>query len=200
MALNGRALFVASTGVLFVWSGIKGWSILGTIGDAITGKKPNQAVSYPLSIAPPSSPGNSSGGTPVGGVGGLAALAVQYVGHAYRFGGAPGPDGSKPWDCSSFVNWVVSVKAGLAIPGNGPGKYRGNSHGPTTGVWAVWTGMQSVKRADLQAGDIVVWATHMGIATDNTHYVSAHSPAKGTTVTTIPDHGDLGPIVRMGRL
>src|ERR1700755_1370504 len=156
MALNGRALTAMGLESPLVWSGIKGWSVLATIGDVITGSKPNAPVSYPLSIG-----GNSASGT--GSASGIAGIAQQYVGHAYLFGGAPGKDGSKPWDCSSFVNYVVGVKANLAIPGNGPGQYDGTTHGPTTGVWAIWTGMSSVKRADVQAGDIIVWGTHMGI-------------------------------------
>ena len=195
MPLNGRALFVTGAGVLFVWSGMRGWSVLATIGDVITGKKPNEPVSIPLST-PGNAGANSTGGA---GSSGLVGIAMQYVGHAYLFGGAPGKDGSKPWDCSSFVNYVVGVKAGLAIPGNAPGRYDGTSHGPTTGVWAIWTGMTSVSRANVQPGDIIVWGSHMGIATSNSQYISAHSPAERTTVTNIPTSG-LGPIVRIGRL
>lgn len=194
MPLNGRALFIAGAGLTFVWSGIKGWSVLGTAADILTGKKPNQNVAYPLST--PGAAGTQGVG---GSASGLAGIALQYQGHAYLFGGAPGSDGSRPWDCSSFVNYVVGVKAGLAIPGYGPGKYDGSSHGPTTMQWAVWTGMSTVSRANVQSGDIIVWADHMGIATDNSNYISAHSPAERTTVTNIPTSG-LGPIVRIGRM
>lgn len=197
MPLNGRAMFVAGTGVLFVWSGIRGWSILGTLGDVITGNRPNQPVSYPLSIIPKGSDSASADTTP--GAGGIVGIAEQYIGHAYLFGGAPGKDGSQPWDCSSFVNFVVAVKMGKAIPGNAPGKYDGTSHGPPTGMWAVWTGMNTVSRADVQAGDILVWPGHMGIATSNTQYISAHSPKEKTTITNIPTSG-LGPLIRIGRL
>lgn len=196
MPINGRALAVASTGVLFIWSGVRGWSVLATIGDIVTGKKPNEPVLYPLEVGPKGSTGTATG---TGTTTGLAGIATQYVGHAYVFGGAPGKDGSRPWDCSSFVNWIVSVKAGLAIPGYGPGKYDGSTHGPTTTQWAIWTGMGTVTRANVQAGDILVWPGHMGIATSNSQYVSAHSPAEGTTVTNIPTSG-LGPLVRIGRL
>jgi cell wall-associated NlpC family hydrolase len=196
MTVNGRALTALSTGILFVWSGIRGWSVLSTIGDVVTGVKPNESVSYPLSVGPPQTAGAAVG---TGNATGLAAIALAYQGHAYHFGGAPGRDGSRPWDCSSFVNFVVAVKAGMAIPGNSAGTYNGTTHGPTTGVWAIWTGMSTVKRADVQSGDILVWGSHMGIATDNSHYISAHSPAKGTTVTGIPTTG-LGPLVRIGRL
>lgn len=171
--------------------------MLGTIGDAITGVKPSGPISYPLEIAASGTPGGSvSTGT---GGSGIAGIAQQYIGHAYFFGGAPGKDGSRPWDCSSFVNWIVSVKAGMAIPGNGPGKYDGTSHGPPTGMWAAWTGMDTVSRANVQSGDILVWSGHMGIATSNSQYISAHSPAEKTTVTSIPKTG-LGPLVRIGRL
>lgn len=190
--MNGRALTVGSLGLLFIWSGVKGWSILATLGDIVTGKKPNEDVINPLAIS-------SNGTTPTGNAGGIAGIAQQYVGHAYLFGGAPGKDGTQPWDCSSFVNWIVSVKAGMAIPGYGPGKYDGTSHGPTTGQWAIWTGMSTVSRANVQAGDILVWPSHMGIAVSNSQYISAHSPAERTTVTNIPTSG-LGPLVRIGRL
>ena len=194
MAYNGRALTATGVGLLFVWSGIKGWSVLATIADVISGKKPNESVAYPLSINPA---GSATPG--IGSASGIAGIAMQYVGHAYHFGGAPGKDGKKPWDCSSFMNYVIAVKAGMAIPGNGPGKYDGTSHGPPTGMWALWTGMGTVKRADVTSGDILVWGGHMGMAVSNTQYVSAHSPALGTTVTNIPSKG-LGPLVRIGRL
>src|SRR5690349_8150592 len=118
MTLNGRAFIATATGLLFVWSGVKGWSVLGTLGDAITGVQPNQEVSNPLQIA---SKNAGQASTPVASAAagtGIAVIALTYQGHAYKFGGAPGSDGSKPWDCSSFVNYVVGVKAGLAIPGN----------------------------------------------------------------------------------
>lgn len=87
----------------------------------------------------------------------------------------------------------------MAIPGYGPGKYDGSTHGPTTALWAIWTGMDTVPRADVQAGDILVWGAHMGIATSNSQYISAHSPAEKTTIVNIPTSG-LGPLVRIGRL
>lgn len=194
MAANGRALAILTAGSILVWSGIKGWSVLATIGDLVTGKKPNEPVSYPLTTG---SSASGSSGTP--GASGIARIAEQYAGHAYLFGGAPGTDGSRPWDCSSFVNYVVGVKAGLAIPGNAPGKYTGTTHGPTTALWAIWTGMASISRSDVQASDILVWGSHMGIAVSNSSYISAHSPAERTTVKPIPTSG-LGPLVRIGRL
>src|SRR6266581_1222845 len=99
--LNGRALAVTGIGSLFVWSGIKGWSVLGTIGDAVTGVPPSEIVTQPLQLGnPPSTNGAGQTFSVIGGSGGsaLATTAMQYQGHAYRFGGAPGPDLRNPWD------------------------------------------------------------------------------------------------------
>lgn len=197
MALDGKALAAVGLGSLFLWSGIKGWSVLGTITDVISGKKPSQ-VAAPL-VA--STGTESFGAAPAmsgGGVGQLAAVALQYQGHAYLFGGAPGKDGSKPWDCSSFVNWLVSVKLGMAIPGYGPGKYDGTTHGPPTGGWATWPGTTRINRADVQAGDIIVWFGHMGIATANNQMISAQNPKDGTRLSAIDGFGS-GPVMRYGR-
>jgi len=198
MAYNGRALTATGLGLLFVWSGIRGWSVLATIGDLIKGQQPVQSVAYPLQITGNSAPGATQG---MGDApGGIAGIALQYVGHPYRFGGAPGKNAQNPWDCSSYVNYVVGVKAGLAIPGNKPGKYTGTTHGPPTGVWAAWSGMGTVKRADVQAGDILLWVGHMGIATGNNTMISALNPAKGTRTQTIDSGVGRGPLVRIGRL
>jgi cell wall-associated NlpC family hydrolase len=198
MAINGRALTAVSVGILFVWSGIRGWSVLGTIGDVISGRKPNQAIAYPLElpanemvgVAPPISGGGNA----------IAAIGLEYIGHEYRFGGAPGVRGDKPWDCSSFVNYVVGVRARMAIPGNAPGRYSGNTHGPPTGSWAVWTGMTTIKRSEVQAGDIILWLGHMGIAINNSQVVNALNPTKDTIVTDIDRGVGRGPLVRCGRL
>ena len=202
MPINGRALAAASVGSLFVWSGIKGWSVLGTIGDAVTGVKPDESVTNPLQLGNPST-ANGTGQTfsVLGGSGGsaLATVAMTYQGHAYRFGGAPGPDLRNPWDCSSFVNAMRSIKLGLSIPGYGPGKYNGTVHGPPTGAWAVWSGLATIKRADVQAGDILLWLGHMGIAINNTQMISALNPNEGTKVSTIDKGVGRGPLVRIGR-
>ena len=193
MAVNGKALVATSLGTLLVWSGIKGWSVLATLGDLVTGVKPSGSNLNPLGGgAAKDAVGGSAGG------GGIAAVAQQYVGHAYSYGGAPGSDGSQPWDCSSFVNFVTSIKLGLAIPGYAPGKYDGSTHGPVTGQWGIWPGLGHVSRAAVIAGDIIVWAGHMGIAVDNQHMVSALNERQGTLVTPIEGYGN-GPILCYGR-
>jgi cell wall-associated NlpC family hydrolase len=195
MPVNGRALTATAIGTLFIWSGVKGWSILGSIGDLVSGKVPSQPVINPLQLANDSGASQGLGDAPSG----LAGIATQYIGHAYRYGGSPGPDGNGKWDCSSFMNFVIGIKAGRAIPGYSAGKYNGKVHGPTTAQWALWNGMSTISRSQVTAGDILVWGAHMGMATSNTSYISAHSPKLGTTITAIPKSG-LGPLVRIGRL
>lgn len=195
MPINGVALASVGAGTLFVWSGIKGWSLTETIGDVISGKAPSSSLMYPLAIPGQSASASVGGG---GTTSDLANLALSYQGHAYKYGGAPGMDGSKPWDCSSFANWCVS-KTGRAIPGYGPGKYNGTVHGPPTGSWGIWPGLRRISRANVQAGDIIVWTLHMGIAVSNSDMVSALNPSDRTKRTPIDGFGN-GPLIKYGRL
>lgn len=189
MSVNGKALTAATIGGLLVWSGVKGFSVLGTLNDILSGNMPSQAELYPLG----SSTGDTSGEASAGRAP-LAETAVQYVGHPYRFGGAPGINAQNPWDCSSMVNYVVGVKLGRAIPGYKAGTYKGTSHGPSTPQWAVWNGYATkVDRARIQSGDIIVWVGagygHMGIAVDNERYVSALNPKSTTRIQSIDGFG-----------
>lgn len=209
MAVNGKALAALGIGTVFVWSGIKGWSVLATIGDLITGAKPTGTVVNPVaSLAIPQATAGgqaAAGGPPVTGQGtqpalGLAGIAVEYQGHAYKFGGAPGPNLANPWDCSSFMNAIVAIKGGRAIPGYAPGKYSGNTHGPTTGAWLIWPGMTTVKRADVQPDDIILWLGHMGMAISHDTFISALNPTEKTKIGNIDAGVGRGPILRIGRL
>ena len=195
MALNGRALSAIAIGSVFVWSGIKGWSILGTAKDVVVGQKPTGKVVNPL-VSAEQSLGSAPG---VVGSGDIVSTAMQYIGHAYLYGGAPGKDASKPWDCSSYVNYIIGVKLGRAIPGFKPGAYDGSSHGPPTGAWGIWPNLKHLSRGDVASGDIIVWVGHMGIAINNSQMVSALNPEEGTKVTPIDGHGN-GPIMAYGRL
>lgn len=194
--INGRALTAVAIGTVFVWSGVKGWSVLATIGDIIKGGRPAQAGVTPLTIEDISE-GGFIGGALAGGISGgsgsgaaIAQEGVRWVGHPYRYAGAPGMDGSGFWDCSSFSNFIYAIKFGLPIPGYGPGKWRGDNHGPTTYQWMVWPGVKNVPREQVQAGDVIVWAKgHMGIAISNTDMVHAPNPKRGTVIDRIEVEG-----------
>jgi cell wall-associated NlpC family hydrolase len=117
----------------------------------------------------------------------IADAALASIGHQYVWGGAPGPLGLNGWDCSSATDWWVAVAAGQAIPGFPPGTYKGQVHGPTTVSWHAWIGIGVVEipRAAVQAGDIMLFDTHMGVAVSNSDMVSALNPVDGTQRTPI---------------
>lgn len=114
----------------------------------------------------------------------IAAIALQFIGADYVWGGAPGPGFTGNWDCSSFVNSVVGHYAHQSIPGYPDGTYNGLEHGPNTTMWlaAQGTVVGSIPRAALRAGDIPCWTSHMGVAISNTRMVSAQDPATGVQV------------------
>lgn len=197
MPINGVALSSVSIGSLLIWSGIKGWNLTATAGQLLTGKVPSGTNANPLTA-----PGS------VGGSGALALGATssalandfqKYIGHKYVYGGAPGNNGQNGWDCSSAINWVVGHDAGRAIPGYAAGKYDGSAHGPPTGLWGVWPGLQHISASQVQAGDIIVWTGHMGMAVSNTSMISALNSQAGTVVTPIQGYGN-GPLLCYGRL
>jgi hypothetical protein len=115
----------------------------------------------------------------------LADFALADIGHAYKFSGACGPDGSRPWDCSSAAGWWIGHQAGYALPGGSWAKVTGNGsgHGPATGSYLLWG--SAIARADVAAGDVLVYQTHMGIAISGTEMVSAEDPADGTRKNSI---------------
>jgi cell wall-associated NlpC family hydrolase len=196
MPINGFAASAVGAGILFTWSGIKGWAVLPTLGDIVTGKAPSQGQT--LSLVSGSGSGGAAGHTGNA----IADTFLKYKGHAYLYGGAPGRDGSKPWDCSSSSNWIASIGCGLAIPGYGPGKYDGSVHGPTTLSWIAWPGLRRISRADLAPGDFLVWAGHMGVYIGNNEMISASSPKSGTHISGVqnPNNLGLGPVLKYGRL
>lgn len=177
MAINGVALASVSLGSVLVWSGIKGWNLSRTIGEIITGSVPKGSNENLLTA--PNSAAAANGFTNNA----IANDALQYQGHAYSYGGAPGPNGQNPWDCSSFVNWVIGHDMKRPIPGYGPGQYDGSVHGPPTGSWLSW--MTHINSNQAQAGDIVVSATHMGIVIGPNQMISALNSRLGTKITPI---------------
>lgn len=190
MPVKPSYLLIGSGGALLLWSGFKGHGVSRAARDIVSGNNPDaQPIAYPITGssgalgASNAGVGASSVGT---GFGNAAANdALQYKGAGYVWGGAPA-NGVGNWDCSSFSNWVYGHDLRLGIPLYKAGAYNGQSHGPTTGVWLVWTGAFTIHRNDAAPGDLCVWQTHMGICIDNgQHMISALDPRIGTQVTTI---------------
>lgn len=180
MPINGVAVSSVAIGSILVWSGIKGWNVTRTVGELISGQAPKGTDENVLTSADNTATGNASVGFTSSGI---ANDALQYNGHAYSYGGAPGTNGKNPWDCSSFVNWVIGHDMHGAIPGYGPGQYDGSVHGPPTGSWIAW--MTHISQSQAQAGDLVVSATHMGIVIGPNQMISALNSSLGTKITPI---------------
>lgn len=192
MPINGAAATAVGVGSLLLWSGVKGWQFTRAAGEIISGRVPSGPEAYALTS------GDTSGGFAGGSGNALAAEMLAHQGHAYLYGGAPGKDGSKPWDCSSSINWCAS-KLGYSIPGYPHGSYDGSSHGPPTGVWGVWPGLRKVNGFDnVQAGDVIIWFGHMGIALGPNQMISALDSKDRTKVTPIKGYGN-GPLLKIGR-
>jgi cell wall-associated NlpC family hydrolase len=192
--VSGLAVFYATAGGILLWSGLKGQTIKQTI-QAITtanssalSQQGGETVGTPqLSITPPVDPSGQTQSAPASTPSGISNDALRYVGHAYLFGGAPGPNGTKPWDCSSFANWVLGHDLNMILPGSSKPGYNGASHGPNTLLYLAWGSATTVshKASDAMPGDLLVWQTHMGFALGGDQMVSALNESLGTKVTSI---------------
>ena len=166
-----------------------------TIAQDLAGGAQSAAAEGNLGPVNPGGNGNPqvAGGTVTGKD--IAADAAKYRGHHYLYGGAPGRNGQSPWDCSSFVNWVVGHDMKMSVPGFSHGSYDGSTHGPATGSWLTWTGCKTVPRSQVAAGDLCVWQTHMGIAISSSQMISAQDPSAGTQVSSISGGGPPGELL-----
>lgn len=200
--ISGLAIAEIAGGLVLVWSGIENQPITSSLQTLISGKK--------LTPTPDSTTvdtdvtGQIEASSGIGAIGGgsaagstsdsaIASDALQYQGHCYAYGGAPGTNGTGCWDCSSFVNWVLGHDLHLDIPG--VQNYDGSSHGPSTLSYLVWGGATRISSSEIQAGDLCVWQTHMGIATSNTDMISALNESLGTEVTTISAGAPFGEVL-----
>jgi cell wall-associated NlpC family hydrolase len=185
--INGFTVGYTVAGAIVLWSGIEGATISSTARSIMSGKTSLSKTEPITGSSASADSGSSASGSPGNTSSPIANDALKYVGHAYVFGGAPGTDGSHPWDCSSMCNWVLGHDFGLAIPGVGAGKYTGATHGPpTTAYLLAWQKYSVGHSASVaQAGDLCVWETHMGIATGGGDIVSALNESLGTKQTTI---------------
>lgn len=195
MPVTAGRLALAGVGGLFLWSGLRGASVLGSIRDAINGQ-PLTGGTYPIS-GTPSTVTNEGGADPsgTGNTNDIANQALGYVGTPYVWGAANPPDGT---DCSGLVNAIVGRNLGMGIPGYPTGKFSG--HGPVTGQWYVWSGCTTVSKADAAPGDLVCWLSHMGICVGNGEMVSALNPKMGTLKTTFAGGSPVGEPMLIRRL
>lgn len=207
MAIKPIYLIAGAGGGLLVWSGLTGRNWSAALRAVISGKNPQElkptdviqtsAAAYAYGGRGGPVVGASAAGSATGNA--IASDAMKYVGASYVWGGAPGR-GAGNWDCSSFANAVIGRDLGLAIPLYNAGTYHGQSHGPTTLVWLVWSGCFTIKKQDMAPGDLAVWQTHMGIITGPDQMISAVDQQEGTRTGTVSGGGPVGEIVRIRRL
>jgi cell wall-associated NlpC family hydrolase len=193
MAVKLGPLVAIATGALFVYSGIKGFSVLKAVQNVVKGTGPNTNQVATLLTLPGSA--GSSGGTSAGGI---AGIAQKYVGKLrYAFGG-PNAQNMGTVDCSSFTSKVLA-EAGIHNPGGAA--YNPRTHGPSTLNYLTWTGATTVGHSakDAQVNDLCVWQTHMGICIGGGKMVSARDPAEGVGIDNI--EGDMpGEVLFVRRL
>lgn len=201
MPVRGGYLALAGGGALLIWSGIRGKSWSQVLRTILNGRKPEttaktlaiqgNTVSSDIGVA-------ASGLNVSGQSGSLAASAIAAVGQwRYVFGGSPA---NGTVDCSSLMNEIIGDEHDLAIPTFAPGTYRGQTHGPPTTVWFVWSGCFTIQRQDQLPGDLVIWQTHMGMIVGKEEMVSALNPSLGVEKTSIDDAAPPGEFMRIRRL
>lgn len=208
MKVNGIALGITGVGVVFVYSGVSGRSVLSMFQNVVTGKSPQTATAANQFAVTTPAPSGGTSSTPAGsappasgGQAAIAADAMRYVGHVYHFGGPSNP--TNGWDCSSFAIYVVGHDMNLPVPGGtwAAATNSGKSHGPTAAQWKSWSGATNIARNQAQPGDLLCWDTHIGfVAPDGQHMISAYDTASGTLVTGIDGAGPGGETLQVRRL
>jgi len=172
---SGVALGLGIAGGVLVYSATRNQSVADTLRAIIRGEQVEARPGMP-SFGTVSAGGGEATGAAV------AASAASYAGKVpYRWAGHT-PEG---WDCSGLVTWVLHHDHGIALPSN--------VH-TTAIVFYAWTGAVTVPRSSCQAGDLVCWPTHVGIAMDRDTMVNAPRPGALTRIERIWSLP--GPVIR----
>lgn len=193
MNKTASAVGITGLGFLILWSGVTNAGVLSTAQSLFMGHAPvpgtPQAKVFGGSgitgtaFNTGTSPGSTSGnGTAVGVQ--IAATAMQYDKQPYWWGGAvPVPQGPG-LDCYGLLTYVLHHDLGYNLPNNTHSGYL---------EFLAWTGAKAIPQSQIQAGDLICWPTHSGIAVDSTHMISAMNPTRGTGVDTFAGGGPLVP-------
>jgi peptidoglycan DL-endopeptidase CwlO len=185
--MNKAAISIGTTGLGFmlIWSGVTNAGVLSTVQHLFMGVAPipgqpqaSLTKSSPISFNTGTTPGVVSSG---GGSSAIAADAMQYEGKIpYVWGGKD----ISGWDCYGFLTYVLHHDMGYNLPNN---TYTGYLE------FLAWNQQYQISPSEVQAGDIVIWPTHCGIAISPTQMISAENPSAGTKVATFSEGGPLAP-------
>lgn len=170
--MSGLAVAMAAVGAYAVYAGINGIPFAEGLRDIVSGKLPAPRAPKVTQVSWQAAGGAVAGGA--GGAGGatgsrIADAARKYLGIPYVWAAH---DPASGFDCSGLVTYVLVHDIGLTnLPSN--------TH-TVTGQFLVWSGAQTIPRANCAAGDLIVWPGHMGIATSPTTMI--HAPTSGDVV------------------
>jgi len=192
--ISGVAVMMTGIGGLLIYAGIKNVKVRDALQAILRGQKP--AVPKPITTSVSFEFGPSGGGGGVVGAnnsvaGGnatgtaIANKALSYVGRVPYVWGGTTPAG---WDCSGMVYYILNTDFGMPMTRM------------TTYGFDVWNGASNIPRSQAAAGDLVMYNGHMGIAINNTDYVSAQNPQLGTGVSKIDWAPYTNPVTSIRRL
>jgi cell wall-associated NlpC family hydrolase len=158
--ISGLGIALATAGGVVVWSGLNNAGILDTLRALAKGQAPPKNPNKAFELVQL----NTDGGTGLGAIAtaansargaSIVAVAQKHLHqHPYRYGAGHGAwncSSGVPQDCSGFASCVLHELGLLSHPLN------------TTGFIA-WSGATTVPWDQRQAGDLIIWPGHMGIA------------------------------------
>lgn len=192
MNKTASAIGITGLGFLILWSGVTNAGVLSTAQSLFMGHAPvpgtpqakvfgGTSVASAVGISTPNT-GGSGTGTATGQQ--IATTALQYSGQPYWWGGSvPTPQGAG-FDCYGLLTYVLHHDLGYNLPNNTHSGYL---------EFLAWTGAKSIPQSQIQAGDLIIWPTHSGIAVSPTEMISAMNPRRGTGVDTFQGGGPLAP-------
>lgn len=203
MAVKNAATAFGMIGLggLILWSGITNAGIVKSLQDVLHGVAPSpgtpqasflgstgvgNAVNSALKLGGGSGSASSVGGGGSATGNAIAQAALKYEGYRYVWGGHGeiGSDGRQVFDCYGLLTYVLHHDLGYNLPNNTHSGYL---------EFLAWSGASRVDRAQVSAGDLVIWPTHSGIAIDNSRMISAENPSAGVKVATFEGGGPIAP-------
>ncbi len=138
-------------------------------------EKPAPPAAAPQPVAPAAQP-PAPPPAPAGGGAQIVAVAQEYLGYAYVWGGTSPSTG---FDCTGFVYWVLNKRLGKPVPRDLAGQ--------------LGAGVR-IDRSQVQTGDLVFFQntyqpglSHVGIALDNSRFIHAASERYGVIVSSLND-------------